>query len=71
MLGAPTNLLQEMMEGCCQPGIGPPVICSQALPAIGRTMRPKKAWFSPEDALTASIAPVRYLFTTWARVLGS
>ena len=39
----------------------PPVMCSQALPAMGRTMRPRKAWFTPDVSLTSSIAPVRYL----------
>lgn len=37
------------------------VMCSQALPAIGRMMRPKKRSFSPDFLLTSSTAPVKSL----------
>ncbi len=37
------------------------VMCSQAFPAMGSTMRPRKAWLSPDFWLTSSRAPVRNL----------
>lgn len=36
------------------------VMCSAALPAMGSTMSPRKAWLMPLLSLTASMAPVRY-----------
>ena len=45
------------------------VMCSQALPAIGRIINPKKVSFSPELLLTASMAPVRNLHATKAAVM--
>ena len=38
-----------------------PVMCSQALPAMGSTMRPRKDGLMLSVSLTASMAPVRYL----------
>lgn len=37
------------------------VMCSQALPAMGSTMIPRKAWLSPVCALNSSILPHRNL----------
>jgi hypothetical protein len=39
----------------------PPVICSQALPAIGSTIMPRNAWLSPVFVLNSSIELHKYL----------
>lgn len=37
------------------------VMCSQALPAMGSTIRPRKLWLMPDFLLTSSMEPVRNL----------